>query len=340
MIFPHIRPIQWGNNFAFFLLMSLLLPRILLASSLSPVALHGNLQVQDGVLVDQSGKSIQLRGMSSFWLNWMGKFANPSSIAWLQNDWKINVFRAAVGIEEAGGYLEKPEATLQKVDEIITTCEKLGLYVIVDFHSHHADQHAETAKTFFRQIAKKYGHLPNLIYEPWNEPLKVSWKDTVRPYFESIVPVIREEDPDNVILLGTPHWAQKVDQAAEQPLPGKNLMYTLHFYSGSHEMDLRDKAEASRKKGLPIFVSEFGVSDALGGGNEDRKVYLKEAEKWLDWMNQHQISWINWSLCDKDESSAALRPGVSPNGEWSEADLTESGNFIREQLRNHKNPHP
>ena len=124
MIFPHIRPIQWGNNFAFFLLMSLLLPRILLASSLSPVALHGNLQVQDGVLVDQSGKSIQLRGMSSFWLNWMGKFANPSSIAWLQNDWKINVFRAAVGIEEAGGYLEKPEATLQKVDEIITTCEK------------------------------------------------------------------------------------------------------------------------------------------------------------------------------------------------------------------------
>jgi len=332
--------IPWFNrlsgisiHFTFFVLMPLMMTSGLCTPTSSPVAQHGDLAVQDGILVDRSGKPLQLRGMSSFWLNWMGQFANASSITWLQEDWKINVFRAAVGIEEKGGFLEKPEATQLKIEEIITTCEKLGIYVIVDFHSHHADQHAETAKTFFRQIAKKYGHLPNLIYEPWNEPLKVSWKDTVRPYFESIVPVIREEDPDNVILLGTPQWSQKVDEAADDPLPGKNLMYTLHFYAGTHRKELQNKAESARRQGLPIFVSEFGVSEASGGGGEDRKVYLEETGEWMEWMNQHGISWINWSLCDKDEASAALRPGVSPLGGWKESDLTESGKFIREKLR-------
>lgn len=337
---PPIRLNTLKQACVLFLLMQLMMYQGLLASSSSPVAEHGKLSVQNGVLVDQSGKPIQLRGMSSFWLNWIGKFANASSIAWLREDWKINVFRAAIGIEESGGYLEKSEATLQKIEEIIAACEKLGLYVIVDFHSHHANQHAETAKTFFRKIAKKYGHLPNLIYEPWNEPLKVSWKDTVRPYFDSIVPVIREEDPDNVILLGTPKWSQNVDEAAEDPLPGKNLMYTLHFYAGTHRKELRNKAESARRKGLPIFVSEFGVSEASGGGGQDRKVYLEETGEWMEWMTQHGISWINWSLCDKDEASAALRPGTSPSGDWKENDLTESGKFIREKLRSSGNSAP
>ena len=60
----------------------------------------------------------------------------------------------------------------------------------------------------------------------------------------------------------------------------KNILqrYTLHFYAGedSHKQPLRDKAEAAIKKGLPIFVTEYGTTPASGDGTPN----LEETQKW------------------------------------------------------------
>ena len=39
-----------------------------------------------------------------------------------------------------------------------------------------------------------------------------------------------------------------------------------------------------------------------------------------------------WSIGDRDESSAALRPGTPP-ANWGDADLTDNGKLQREKLR-------
>ena len=300
----------------------------------SPVERYGQLRIEGVKLLDQHGKPVQLCGMSAFWLNWEGgAFANADTIAWLRKDWGISVFRAAVGVEMENGYLDNEAATIQKVDEIVQACVEQGIYVIIDYHTHFANADMDAAKRFFDRMSKIHGHLPNVLYEPWNEPEQVSWSDTVKPYMETIVDVIRKNDPDNIILAGTPWWSAHPDEAAEDWLDDPNAMAVLHFYTGTHKQDIRDRADLALQKGVPVFVSEFGVSIYDGGGGEDRNVYFKEADRWMEWMDANSISWANWSLCDKNESSAALVPGAVKNGNWEAGDLSASGQYIRTQCR-------
>ena len=112
--------------------------------------------------------------------------------------------------------------------------------------------------------------------------------------------------------------------AAANPVAGENLMYTLHFYAGTHGKELRDRIDDVLSSGLPVFVSEWGTSRADGSGG----VFLEESAVWLDFLAQRNISWCNWSLCDKSETSAALRPGTSLEGPWGEVDMTDSGKFV------------
>ncbi len=164
-----------------------------------------------------------------------------------------------------------------------------------------------------------------MLYEICNEPNgNVSWAKDVKPYAQEVVKAIRGAGSDGVILIGSPTWSQDIHLAAADPVPGKNLMYPLHFYAGTHGKNLRDRIDAAMKAGLPVFVSEWGTSRADGSGG----VFLTEAKEWLDFLDKRSVSWANWSLCDKNETSAALRPGASPNGGWKQSDLSEAGKFV------------
>lgn len=326
-------------------LLFLLLGLTIRGDSLKPyskasVSINGQLKVKGIHLVDQNDEIVQLRGMSSFWLNWNGEFANYDAIKWLKEDWNISVFRAAMGIEMPGGYVDYPEYNMDIMSEIIDACIELDLYVIVDWHSHYASSYIKESKDFFDKISKKYGEVPNIIYEIWNEPMgqtedekAISWDDDIKPYSEEIISVIRKNDPDGIILVGTPSWSQDVDIAAKNPINESNIMYSLHFYSGTHKEELRKKAEKALKLNIPIFVDEFGVSKA--SGNEG--VHLDEADLWMEWLEKNKISWVNWSLCDKDESASALVPGASIYGGWGTDSLTESGKYIKSKISSIKN---
>jgi endoglucanase len=307
---------------------------ILFASSYvdqTPVAAHGHLSVENGRIIDQHGNPVQLRGMSFFWSQWMGKFYNAKVVDWLIDDWKVTVVRAAMGVkheETRSGYIyDRSEA--QKAKTIIDAAIKWGIYVIIDWHDHYACKNIEESRTFFKEIAARYGTYPNVIYEIFNEPVWDSWKEKVKPYSETVVQAIREIDPDNLIILGSPHWCQDIDIAADDPLEGKNLVYALHFYAASHGDDLRRKAVYAMQKGIVLFASEFGACLATGDGFLDSA----ETESWFAFMDSHSISWCNWSIADKEETASALVPGARPSGRWSLRDLTPSGKLIRRKCR-------
>ena len=299
----------------------------------SAVSVHGSLQVSGNKLLDQHGEPVQLRGMSLFWSQWMGQFYTPEVVRWLKQDWHCNVVRAAMAVEREG-YLSNPEVEKQKVYTVIEAAIEEGIYVIVDWHSHHAEDQVEEAQRFFSEVAQRYGRYPNIIYEPYNEPLQdVSWSEVIKPYHQQVIAAIRAYDLDNLIICGTRTWSQDVDEVIGDTLDDNNVAYTLHYYAATHKQSLRDKAQKALDNGIPIFVTEFGVSEASG----DDSIDAEEARTWWDFLEQHQISWCNWSVADKEELSAALKPGASGQGGWPLTQITTSGTMVRKEIRA-KNP--
>jgi hypothetical protein len=229
---------------------------------------------------------------------------------------------------EPDGYLTNPDTEKNKIFSVIDKSIDLGIYVIVDWHDHNAHNHQAEAIGFFAEIAALYGDQPNLIYEIYNEPTQVSWSNVVKPYAEAVIDTIRSIDPDNLIIVGTPTWSQDVDVAANDPLEYSNIAYALHFYAATHKQSLRNKAASALGKGAALFVSEWGTCESSGTGKLD----TAETEKWLNFMSQNKLSWCNWSVADKNETSAALKGGASEFGEWNDTDLSASGDMIRKKL--------
>jgi endoglucanase len=289
---------------------------------------HGQLRVQGNRVVDQHGRPVVLRGMSLFWSQWMGQYYSTNALRWLRDDWNCNVIRAAMAVE-AGGYLTNPEREKEKIKTIIQAAIDLGIYVIIDWHDHNADQHTAQAQAFFEDIARTYAKYPNLIFEPWNEPLnRHDWSTVIKPYHEAVIPKIRAHSR-NLIICGTQTWSQDVDKAARDPIAGTNLAYTLHFYAATHKQKLRDKAAFALTNGAAIMVTEWGTSEATGNGKLD----YEETQKWWAFMDSNQLSRCNWSLADKAETSAALKPGANAAGGWTTNDLSRSGILVREEMR-------
>lgn len=289
---------------------------------------HGQLKVTGTQLVDMHDQPVVLRGMSYGWHCLWPRFYNASSVKWLKKDWNITVVRAALGIELGNdSYLKRPEWSKDKIKAVVEAAIKEDLYVIIDWHSHNIN--LKEAKEFFAEMAAAYGKNPHVIYEIFNEPDEESWEE-VKKYSAEIIQTIREKDPDNIILVGSPHWDQDVHVVADDPLKGfTNIMYTLHFYAATHKQDLRDRGNYAISKGIPLFISESAGMTASGDGALDPV----EWQKWIDWAEQNKISWITWSVSDKDETCSVLLPSASSNGNWKDKDLKESGLRTRELLK-------
>ena len=215
----------------------------LFSYSKNPVKQWGQLQVKGNQLCDQTGDPIVLRGVSYGWHNLWPRFYNKQSVKWLKKDWKCTVLRAAMGTVIEDNYIENPEFALKCMNKVIKAAIKNDLYIIIDWHTYYPQK--EEAKAFFSMMAQKYGKYPHIIYEIYNEPMEDSW-ESVKEYATDIISEIRKYDPDNIILVGSPHWDQDLHLVAESPLKGfNNIMYPLHFYAATHKQELRDRAEAA-----------------------------------------------------------------------------------------------
>ena len=297
-----------------------------------PVKIHGHLKVEGTRLLDENNHPYALRGMSFGWSCFWPRFYNSGTVDWLYKDWNCSVLRAAMGVEPQGGYIENPAGSTALIEAVVDGAIKSGIYVIIDWHSHHVN--LEEAKTFFGEMAAKYGKYPNIIYELFNEPAEASWPQ-VKAYAEAVIKVIREKDPDNIILVGCPKWDQEIQLPAADPIKGyKNLMYTMHFYAGTHKQWLRDRTDAAIRAGLPVFISESAGMEASGDGPID----YTEWQLYIDWINKNNLSWIGWSISDKNETCSVLHTSASSTGHWKDSDLKESGVKIREYLRGYVTP--
>lgn len=296
----------------------------------------GRLHVKGTKLVDKKGHEVQLRGVSTHGLSWYPQYVNDKCFAQLHDKWGANVVRLAMYTEEYNGYCSgdaKNRSDLKKlIKKGVRLAKKHKMYVIVDWHilsDGNPNSHKKEAKAFFREMSREFKGYNNVIYEICNEPNNgTSWKE-IKSYARSVISTIRKNDKKAVIVVGTPTWSQDVDQAAADPIKGDNIMYALHFYAATHKADLRNKMTAAINKGLPVFVTEYGICDASGNGAIDKK----EADRWVQTMDEYGVSYIAWNLSNKQESSSIIKSSCSKVSGFKKSELSDEGKWLYSMLR-------
>ncbi len=303
----------------------------------SPVALHGQLHVCGMKLCDSANQPIQLRGMSTHGTQWYRQCINNKSLDALAIDWKADVLRVSTYVQE-DGYETNPRKFTDIVHATIAQAEARGVYVIVDWHMLDPGDpffNLARATTFFSEIADTHKDKVNIIYEVANEPNGVSWA-RIKDYHEQIIPVIRTRDADAVILLGTRGWSSlgvsdgaNENEIVGNPVNATNVMYTFHFYAGSHGAVYFNALSRAAGK-LPMFVTEFGTQKYTGDGAND----FVQAQKYIDLMKQKTISWVNWNYSDDKRSGAVFKKKTCPAGNFAGTSaLKPAGKWVRDRLR-------
>ncbi len=294
----------------------------------TPVSQHGRLRVKGVNLVDKKGKPFQLKGFSTHGINWFEDYVNRDAFHSLKK-MGINCIRLAMYTADYNGYCSGGnKAHLESViDKGVKACKEEGIYVIIDWHilnDNNPNNNLGEAKKFFRKMSKKYKKYSNVLYEICNEPNGgTTWND-IKKYANKIIKVIRKNDKKAIIIVGTPNWSQRIDEAAANPIRGqKNIMYAMHFYAATHGADLRNLIPDARKKGLPIFITESNITEASGNG----AVNTKEGNRWFQMIKKYKLSCVAWSFCNKEESASLIKPSVKKLKGFKKSDLSKTGKW-------------
>jgi len=290
---------------------------------------NGPLSVRMADLVDGNGNIVLLKGVSLHGLTWFPEFVNEDLFMRVSKEWDANLIRLPV---YTGEYIKDSENALKLVRKGIDYAIAADMYVIVDWHvldEPDPNTDMDKAHEFFKIIASEYADCPNIIYEICNEPNgETTWSD-IREYAYKTIPVIRELDRDSIILVGTPNYCKNLISAERNPIRYDNIMYSLHFYASTHKDDLRREYSNTRETGLPIFVSECGLSEASGTGTID----YGSCESWFSLLENNNTSFAIWSLSNKNESSAIFSPLYDPSVPFTNKDITAAGKWISELLK-------
>ncbi|NOU50520.1 cellulase family glycosylhydrolase [Pseudoalteromonas sp. JBTF-M23] len=298
---------------------------------------YGKLSVCGKTLCDKNNTPVQLRGMSSHGLQWFGlnKCLTQDSLATLANNWRADILRLSLYVQE-GGYVTNPASFTQQVNQLVALASDLDMYVLVDWHQltpGDPNDNLQYAKQFFHDIVAANKHRDNVIYDIANEPNGVNWQ-RIYDYAVEIIPTIRALNPDAVILVGTHGWSTfgasdggSYLDVLNNPLPFNNVMYTFHFYAASHldfHRDMLDKASNV----LPVFVTEWGTQDYRGEGPNN----FASAQAYLDLMANKKISWTNWNFSDDWRSGAVFKVGACQAGTFDDSQLKEAGIWVKQKI--------
>ena len=277
----------------------------------------------------KTGNEVMVQGMSLFWSigDEGAKYWTSDIVNGLVSKHKIQLIRGAMGVDENwgnGNYFTKTTKYQNMMDQVVAAAIENDIYVIIDYHSHKANDNTDNAKAFFQRMAQKWGGYDNVIFEIFNEPIEQTWS-TIKTYANQVIPVIREYS-DNLIVVGTPSYSANTDAAVSSPISDNNVAYTFHFYAGvdeyRHEITIQGaNAEYAMSNGLSVFVTEWGNSGPTGDGS----VISTRSADWYDWMKTNKLSGANWAVSDKGEAASYF----TTSGAWN---YSTSGNWVNQNI--------
>lgn len=288
---------------------------------------NGFLHVEGTSLIDEDGNVVQLRGISAHGLTWYPDYINSKLFHQLSKEWNCNFIRLPMYTDI---YVKQDrKQSLEVLYAGIKAAIANDMYVLVDWHAlseKDPNVYLKEAIDFFDRISKQYADVPNIIYEICNEPNgDTNWKQ-VSDFADAVIPVIRNNNENALIIVGTPEYDQDLHSVIEAPLNYDNVMYCLHFYTASHYENLKNELKDALNNHIPVFVTECGVSEASGDGAID----FANAADWFTLLNENKISYAVWSLSNKAESSAMVKADSFHYEHLDDEDLTYVGLWVRD----------
>ena len=291
------------------------------------------LKVLNGRLTDGE-KPVRLFGMSTHGIAWYPEYVCEEVFTALHDEWKTNCIRITVYTDEFRGYCNGGDKENMKsiVEKGVSIAEKLGMYVIVDWHvlsDSDPMKYVSEAEEFFGDLSARFAEKTNVIYEICNEPNGSGTWEKITEYSDRVIPVIRKNSPDALVIVGTPNWSQDIQCALEKPLAHENVMYSLHFYAATHKHAIRHRLERCVNEGLPVFINEFNLCEASGKGDID----YDETQQWFELIDKLGLSCISWCLSNHGDTCGVLAKDCSKLSHWEDDDLKESGRIIRDRFK-------
>ena len=201
-----------------------------------------------------------------------------------------------------------------------------NLYVIIDYHqidNATTGTSAADATTFWADIAPQFAGYPNVIYEPFNEPIdtSASWT-TLKPVVQGWIEHIRAAAPNNVIIVPSTIYDQRPGDAASNPPTGTNLMYTAHIYPGNWNATFKSQVTTAVAK-APVFITEWGY--VLNGS--DRTMGTSSTTYGTDFETLVDTYGASWTAWVTDNS---WLPNIFSDGGLTQ--LTDFGTVVKNWL--------
>ena len=180
--------------------------------------------------------------------------------------------------------LKSDQDGFKRLDDVIGWCREFGLYVILDMHDAPGGQTGdniddsygypwlfeseESQKLFcriWRDIAEYYRNEPVVLaYDLINEPIAPYFENMdelnalLEPLHKRVTAVIREVDPNHIIMLGAPQRNGNFSPFADWTYDD-NIMYTCHRYGGDASVAaIGNFIEFKAKTNLPMYMGEIG----------------------------------------------------------------------------------
>ena len=286
------------------------------------------------------GNDIQLRGWSTHEESGYRSMCDEQADFARMKANGANVARIVVSPEE---YTTNSAAVVTWVKNCIDYCADEDLYCIIDWNVLNPGDPTNSAysgaATLFDALSwyvadNNYHHV---LYEICGEPNlnengtiyqkgQTVWSQ-IKTYAATVLSVIKANDPNAIVIVGTPQWSQglvfpMVDPMDEQ---GMNVMYGFHI-CGDQESSLGILNAATAF--IPVFVSQWQLEGFNGGGTlNDSKAVMDQLYDFCGGHNLGEllISWCAGGWYYANDNFAAFSSAEN----YASSTFTDAGTYVR-----------
>jgi len=270
------------------------------------------IKVQGNKFVDEKGNTIVFKGLS---------ISDPDKLVkdgrWSKKhfevikSWGANLVR--IPVIQVSVHQRGIEEYIRLLDEAVTWCSELGIYVIIDWHSI-GNLHMEilahdmmnTTKketfNFWATISEHYKDIPTVaFYEIFNEPTlndgrygSCTW-DEWKILMEQAIDLIYAHDKNVIPLVAGFNWAYDLTPVRTNPIAREGIAYVTHPYPGKRQVPREPQWEADFgfvADKYPLIATEIGYMDPSDDKTlQDDGIY---GPTLMNYFNKKGISWVVW----------------------------------------------
>jgi hypothetical protein len=297
------------------------------------------IRVQANKFIDEKGATLYFRGVS---------ISDPDKIEhqghWNKqyfeklNEWGVKLIR--IPVHPVSWRERTTEGYLKLLDQAVTWCTEMGIYIIIDWHSIgnlktglFQDPMYKTSLTetfeFWRAISLHFkGNNTVAFYELFNEPTlyfgtlgPMSW-DEWKKINEDLISLIRAFDKEKIPLVAGFDWAYDLTPLNNNPVNAEGIGYVSHPYRSKRTPPYEPKWEvdfgfAANK--YPIIATEIGF-----GTRRDSALNMEYGKAIVNYLEGKGISWLAWVF------DPEWHPKMFES--WDNYKPTANGEFFRQEL--------